>query len=290
MVVGAVEAKSPAAEAGLAAGDVITAIDNKDIQRPLDFQRAMLDRKPGEKLQLAIRRAGESLTLNITLGDVPDAVKPSSQPAWELLGVELKPIAPDEFRKNHQTRYRGGLLVTAVRPDSPAAGEGIVPGDVLVGMHIWETVTLENVAYILKQSDFANLSPVKFFILRGDETLYGYLPLAPPRRPSDKRGFRFRLLHSVRRRLCFSITPRRSRSSQRQPFTGDCPDFRGGKDVTRELTFSPRKWDCPPCAVKGDRSMFLADVFCAKHDFPPKNGPVPIQAVNAYSQRRYAEA
>ena len=29
--------------------------------------------------------------------------------------------------------------------------------------------------------------------------------------------------------------------------------------------------------------MFSADVFLHKHDFPPKNGPVPIQAVNAYS-------
>ena len=28
--------------------------------------------------------------------------------------------------------------------------------------------------------------------------------------------------------------------------------------------------------------MFSADVFFAKHDFPPKNGPVPIQAVNGY--------
>ena len=103
-----------------------------------------------------------------------------------MLGVELKPIAPDEFRKNHQTRYRGGLSVTAVRPNSPAASQGIVPGDVLVGMHIWETVTLENVAYILKRPDFASLSPVKFFILRGDETLYGYLPRPPPKPRSGK--------------------------------------------------------------------------------------------------------
>ena len=179
MVVGAVEAESPAAEAGLAAGDVITRIDSTEVRRPLDFQRAMLDRKPGEKVQLAVRRAGGPLALNLVLGDVPEAVKPVSQPAWELLGVELKSIAPEEFRKNHQTRYRGGLSVTAVRTNSPAASQGIVPGDVLVGMHIWETVTLENVAYILKRPDFAGLSPVKFFILRGDETLYGFLPLAP---------------------------------------------------------------------------------------------------------------
>ena len=31
--------------------------------------------------------------------------------------------------------------------------------------------------------------------------------------------------------------------------------------------------------------MFSADVFCAKHDLPPKNGPVPIQAVNGYPAR-----
>ena len=178
MVVGAVEANSPAAEAGLAAGDVITAVGDAEIQRPLDFQRAMLDRKPGQQVQLAVRRAGDSLALSLTLGDVAgNGRRPIAQPAWDLLGVELKPIPPEEFRKNHQTRYRGGLLVTAVRPDSPAASQGIVPGDVLVGMHIWETVSLENVAYILKRPDFANLSPVKFFILRGDETLYGYWAL-----------------------------------------------------------------------------------------------------------------
>ena len=121
MVVGSVEGKSPAAEAGLAAGDVITAIDNKDIQRPLDFQRAILDRKPGDRIRLAVRRGGESLTLNLTLGDVPETIKPAAQLAWELFGMELKSISPEEFRKNHQTRYRGGLSVAAVRPNSPAA-------------------------------------------------------------------------------------------------------------------------------------------------------------------------
>lgn len=179
MAVGAVEAKSPAAEAGLVAGDVITGVDDTEIQRPLDFQRAMLDRKPGQQLRLAVRRAGSPVIVNLTLGGVPEATKPALQPAWELVGVELKPIATDDFRKTYQTRYRGGLVVSAVRPNSPAASQGIVAGDVLVGMHIWETVTLENVSYILKRPDFAGLSPVKFFILRGNETLYGYLPIGP---------------------------------------------------------------------------------------------------------------
>ena len=73
MVVGGVEGKSPAAEAGLAAGDVIIAVDDRDIQRPLDFQRAMLDRKPGDKSAWPCSRGNEALTLSLTLGDVPEA-------------------------------------------------------------------------------------------------------------------------------------------------------------------------------------------------------------------------
>ena len=68
--------------------------------------------------------------------------------------------------------------MTDVRPNSPASAQGIRAGDVLVGMHIWETVSLENVAYILKRPDFATLNPVKFFILRGSDTLYGYMAVS----------------------------------------------------------------------------------------------------------------
>jgi serine protease Do len=179
VVVSAIDSGSPAAEAGLAAGDVVTAIDSAEIQRPLDFQRALLDCRPGQKVRLAVRRSSDLLDLNLTLGSVSETRKTAAQPAWELLGVELQSIAAEDFRKNHQTRYRGGLAVMAVRPNSPAASQGIVTGDVLVGMHIWETVALENVSYILQRPDFPSLSPVKFFILRGDETLYGYLPVPP---------------------------------------------------------------------------------------------------------------
>jgi len=42
----------------------------------------------------------------------------------------------------------------------------------------------------------------------------------------------------------------------------------------------------PLVSREGDRSMFSADDFLAKHGFPPKNGPVPSRPVNGYRQRR----
>jgi len=177
VMVAAVDKKSPAAEAGLQPGDVLTAIGDCELKRTLDFQRAMLHRKVGDKVAMAVRRGGEPRTLSLTLADLPEQLKPQARPAWEVLGLELRPIPSQEFREAHQTRYRGGLAVADVRPDSPAASQGIRSGDVLVGMHIWETISLENVSYILKRADFASLSPIKFYILRGNETLYGYLPV-----------------------------------------------------------------------------------------------------------------
>jgi serine protease Do len=116
--------------------------------------------------------------MSLKLADLPAQTRPALNPAWDVLGLELQPIAGRDFRELYRTRYRGGLAVVEVRPDGPAAAQGIRPGDVLVGVHVWETISPENVSYILKRPDLGTLSPLKFYILRGNETLYGYLPLS----------------------------------------------------------------------------------------------------------------
>lgn len=173
-----VEEGSPAAQAGLQPGDIITAVGEEKITRALDFYRMFLERKPGENLSVAIQRADQSQLLALTLAVHPRQSGPAGI-IWESLGLELKPIPPETFRQHYKTRYRGGLLVAAVRPASPAAEQGVLPGDVLVGMHIWETISLENVLYVLQRPDLNKITPVKFYILRGQETLYGYLPIEP---------------------------------------------------------------------------------------------------------------
>ena len=172
----AVEQGSPAAQAGLQPGDQITAVGNEKLHRALDFYRMLLERKPGDPLSLSIQRGSESQQLVLNLALHPRRSGPAGI-IWETFGLDLKPISEESFKQQYKTRYRGGLIVAAVRPDSPAAEQGILAGDVLVGMHIWETISLENVLYVLQRPDLAQISPVKFYVLRGQETLYGYLPL-----------------------------------------------------------------------------------------------------------------
>lgn len=178
IAVGSVEKKSPGDTAGLKTGDVITSMGDTSVERTLDFHRALVETTPGERVEVNVRRGEQKLKLSLTLAEPPASSKAVSNPVWEYLGLELKPLSTEEFQKQYQTRYRGGLTVAAVRPQSPAAEQGIHRGDILVGMHIWETISMDNVHYILNRNDLATMNPVKFFILRGNETLYGYMSVA----------------------------------------------------------------------------------------------------------------
>ena len=59
-----------------------------------------------------------------------------------------------------RNRYRGGMRITEVRPDSPAARQGIRPDDILVGLHVWETVNVENISYILHHPKLIANEPI----------------------------------------------------------------------------------------------------------------------------------
>lgn len=97
----------------------------------------------------------------------------------EQFGLELQDMPADEIAAV-SGRYRGGVRVASVRPNSPAAKQGIRSGDILVGLHTFETTSCAAVERILSRPDLDDVSPIKFFVVRGSETLYGYLPLDAP--------------------------------------------------------------------------------------------------------------
>jgi S1-C subfamily serine protease len=72
--IGSVTSGSPAAAAGLKAGDVITAINGKGITGPSDVVAAVAARKPGDKLSLTVRRSSHNVTVTATLGTQPAGV------------------------------------------------------------------------------------------------------------------------------------------------------------------------------------------------------------------------
>jgi serine protease Do len=171
-VVTKVRQRSAAEKCGLQAGDVVLSVDGAAVARALDFERALLGHPAGQPVPLTVQRQGQTLTLELVLGG--PAKESFEDRTWNELGLKLTAIPQEEFQRQ-STKYRGGMRVRDVRSDGPAASQGIRVGDVLVGMHIWETVSQENLLYILNHADFERFQPIKFYILRGTETLYGNL-------------------------------------------------------------------------------------------------------------------
>ena len=202
LIVRSVAPNSPAETAGLKPGDVITKIGHNAVVDCADLERSMLGRNINSLLDLSYRREDKSANASLALASnprgtrqnyaaakpaLPPAVAPSvanaAQPAtmpvppapvvapivteksWEILGLKLTSI-PNGTSLLANQPYRGGLLVTEVRSTSPADSNGIKKGDVLVGLHVWETVKHENVDYVLEHQDLKTINPLKFYILR----------------------------------------------------------------------------------------------------------------------------
>ncbi len=169
-----VHSQSPAETIGMRAGDIILRVGDRSVTSQLDIERAFLGRKAGEIVAVTVTREGGEENLSLALAKARKQKASASERSWEQLGLRLASAVPSTVQQL-QPRYRGGLLVQEVRFGSPASDKGIRPGDILVGLHIWETVKPDNVSYILDQIESDELETVKFYILRGRDTLFGHL-------------------------------------------------------------------------------------------------------------------
>jgi serine protease Do len=191
---------SPGESAGLRPGDVIRKAGTALVIDSADLERTLLGHRAGDVIDLQVERAGVNEKVQLKIADLsperrnpvrrtlPDVVAakpatptttedPLSERIWNAVGVRLSKVTAGDKRLEGQP-YHGGLVVTSVRSDSPAARNGLQSGDVLVGLHLWETVSPENVTYILNHPQFSSFNPLKFYILRNRETLYGHFELA----------------------------------------------------------------------------------------------------------------
>ena len=124
------EPNTPAAQAGLQSGDVITKLNGVAVKDAGDLTRRVAALKPGDKAEVIVLRSGEEKTLNVTLaGQKPEQTAKVETPANDggglLLGAKLAPAkrvgAGDE-----------GVAILNVDPNGVAASKGLSDGDVIL--------------------------------------------------------------------------------------------------------------------------------------------------------------
>jgi serine protease Do len=192
-IVDAVEPDSPAARAGVRVGDTLLQVGDVPCATAVDFERALLDDsgrgRGGERVALRLRRESRDVRLEVALeahepvraepvvnDRPPPAFGSPSEVVWRRAGLRVQSVGADNVSASHP-QLRGGLVVLEVREGSPADRGGIHRGDILVGLHQWEMLNVDNILYVLNHPDLASFQPVKFYILRSGQVNRGVLPL-----------------------------------------------------------------------------------------------------------------
>jgi len=126
-VIGEVEDGSPADEAGLQAGDIVTAIDGEELQNYLQIGNKIASMRPGKEVTLTINRNGEIREIPVTLGSAGEETEtadagegaPSRDQLMDELGLSIQNITP-EIARQLDIEGTDGVVITDVDRSNPS--------------------------------------------------------------------------------------------------------------------------------------------------------------------------
>ena len=122
---------TPAAKAGIQAGDVITAVNGTAVKDSRDLARHISAMTPGTSVKLDILRKGEAKTIDVSLATMPNQKQANAGEQENNSGVPHLglSVAPADEVAGAGSK---GLVVTNVDPDGTAAEHGVKSGDVIL--------------------------------------------------------------------------------------------------------------------------------------------------------------
>jgi serine protease Do len=154
---------SPAARAGLKAGDVVTGINGQKVDGPADLARVVGLARPGQDARLTVWRDQQERTLPVKLNEAP------GQQQAGALGLQVRPVTP-EMVAELGLRSAEGVIVVDVEEGGPAAEAGLRRGDVIVEVNRQPVKTLAEFEKLTQDSGRNGRLALR--IQRGGASLY----------------------------------------------------------------------------------------------------------------------
>lgn len=145
----------PASRNGIGPEQILT-VDLSDIAR---------DGKTDTNYQLS---PGDRVYISKRMLDPPGTQDKTSAAAIVEKDLGIAVEAADKKAVSEANRdLRGGLRIKSMAKGSVMSKAGIEPGDIIVSLHHWEVVSLENAAWVLSHPDRKSFSPMACYFLRG---------------------------------------------------------------------------------------------------------------------------
>ena len=162
---------SPAAKAGLTAGDVLTRFDGKAVDSSSALPVLVSLTESGHDVTVELWRNGKRETKNIRLEARPstDGAKAKVERSSGGFGLSLRPLTP-ELRQELGVEQIQGALVSEVAPGSAAARAGLRPGDVVTEVQGKAVASPAELASTLEKLSSGQV--VRLKVARGDSKTF----------------------------------------------------------------------------------------------------------------------
>jgi serine protease Do len=177
------QANSPAAKAGIEAGDVITSVNGEPVKDARDLAKKIGSLAPKATVKLAVLHKGSEKTLSLTLGELPNskearATTPDGNGSADngatdmgKLGLTLAPAARVSGAGSQ------GVVVTGVDGSGVASEHGFSTGDVILEVAGKSVSTPADVRNVVASARTEGKRTVLIRVKSGDNTRFVALPV-----------------------------------------------------------------------------------------------------------------
>jgi serine protease Do len=179
-LVAAPQRGSPAAKAGIEAGDVITSVNGAPIKDAHELARTISGMAPGTSARIGLLRHGRNTTVSLTLGKLPSLKEARADPRQSegrraadatRLGLSLAPAS------SVAGAGESGVVVAAVDPSGPAAEHGLQTGDIILDVGGKAVSTPVEVHNAVRDARKSGKRTVLFRVQSGEASRFVALPV-----------------------------------------------------------------------------------------------------------------
>ena len=183
-----IEPGEAAAKAGIRQGDVVVAVNGKEVTPEQTLSYLVANTAPGTRIPVELLRDGKRQTVTVTVGKRPpeeqlaqfnpedDSGVPQDEAPQDTssasLGIGVTPLTPSIARSIGIDPAVKGVVVTGTDPSSDAAGKGIRRGDVIVSVNRTPVTNAADVTRLVTQAKAAGRDQVLLFVQRRGQGIY----------------------------------------------------------------------------------------------------------------------
>ncbi|MDC4223862.1 MAG: DegQ family serine endoprotease [Candidatus Manganitrophus sp.] len=167
---------SPAETAGIQRGDILLAVDGKEVENTAQLRKWVAGTAVGKKIRLTLFRDNKEKQIELSPGEQPQEVaqaggeKEEAEASSALKGAQVRNLTPDAARALNLPKGLQGVVISRVEAGSLAEEAGLREGDVILEINrtaVRNTGEYEKALSRLKKEQSALL-----LVHRGGNTLF----------------------------------------------------------------------------------------------------------------------